>query len=135
MIALTRDLVDSVGDAFNANDIDAVMKHFADDATFDHAVGPEEYGVRFEGADSIRSVFTGLFKKIESVHWETLDCAIAGNKAYCEYRRTARYADGSKEEQMAVFRYVRDGLRDQVLDCLESDASRLEVHFDATPDL
>ena len=44
-------------------------------------------------------------------------------------------AAGSEEEQMAVFRHVRDGLRDQVLSYLESDASRLEVHFDATPDL
>jgi arsenate reductase len=44
-------------------------------------------------------------------------------------------ADGTKGERMAVFRHIRDGLRDQVLDYLESDASELEVHFDATPDL
>ena len=44
-------------------------------------------------------------------------------------------AVGSEEEQMAVFRHVRDGLRDQVPDYLESDTSRLEVHFGATPDL
>jgi arsenate reductase len=44
-------------------------------------------------------------------------------------------ADGSEEEQMAVFRHVRDGLRDQVLAYLESDASKLEVYFDAASDL
>ena len=111
MTAVTRDLVDAVGDAFNANDIDAVMKHFAEDATFDHAVGPEEYGVRFEGKDTIRSVFAGLFDKVENVHWETLDCAIAGNKAYCEYRRTALHKDGSKEEFLSVdILTYRDGL-------------------------
>ena len=32
MTDLTRDLVDAVGDAFNANDIDAVMQFFAPDA-------------------------------------------------------------------------------------------------------
>lgn len=111
MTALTRDLVDSVGDAFNANDIDAVMKHFADDATFDHAVGTEPHGVRFEGAETIRSVFAGLFEKVENVHWETLDCALAGNKAYCEYRRTATQKDGSKEEFLSVdILTYRDGL-------------------------
>ena len=111
MTQLTRALVDSVGDAFNANDIDAVMKHFADDATFDHAVGPEEHGVRFEGADTIRSVFAGLFDKVETVHWETLDCAISGDKAYCEYRRTATHKDGSKEEFLSVdILTFRDGL-------------------------
>jgi ketosteroid isomerase-like protein len=102
MTTLTRALVDSVGDAFNANDIDAVMKHFADDATFDHAVGPEEHGVRFEGAETIRGVFAGLFSKVENVHWETLDCAISGNKAYCEYRRTAKHKDGKVEQFLSV---------------------------------
>jgi ketosteroid isomerase-like protein len=102
MTTLTRALVDSVGDAFNANDIDAVMKHFSDDATFDHAVGPEEHGVRFEGAETIRGVFAGLFSKVENVHWETLECAISGNKAYCEYRRTAKHKDGKVEQFLSV---------------------------------
>lgn len=111
MNTVTRELVDSVGDAFNANDIDAVMQHFAADAIFDHAVGPEVHGARFEGADTIRSVFAGLFDKVHSVHWETLDCAIANNKAYCEYRRTAKYKDGSEEEFLSVdILTYRDGL-------------------------
>lgn len=111
MTTLTRALVDSVGDAFNANDIDAVMKHFAEDAVFDHAVGPEEHGVRFEGMDTIRGVFAGLFDKVESVRWETLDCAISGNKAWCEYRRTATQKDGSRDEVLSVDILTwRDGL-------------------------
>ena len=44
-------------------------------------------------------------------------------------------AEGSEEEQMAVFRHVRDGLREKALDYLKTDTNRLEVHFDATPDL
>jgi len=111
MTILTRELVDAVGDAFNANDIDAVMKHFADEATFDHAVGPEEYGVRFEGKNTIRGVFAGLFDRVENVHWETLDCAISGNKAYCEYRRTATHKDGTTEKFLSIdVLTFRDGL-------------------------
>ncbi|MEM6914134.1 MAG: nuclear transport factor 2 family protein [Pseudomonadota bacterium] len=111
MTNLTRELVDAVGDAFNTNNIDAVMKHFADDAVFHHAVGPEEYGVRFEGADTIRGVFAGLFEKVENVHWETLDCAINGEKAYCTYRRTATHKDGTNEEFLSVdILTYRDGL-------------------------
>ena len=111
MTALTRALVDAVGDAFNANDIDAVMKYFANDATFDHAVGPDEHGVRLEGAETIRSAFSALFEKVDNVHWEMLDCAISGNKAYCEYRRTATQKDGTKEEFLSVdILTYRDGL-------------------------
>lgn len=111
MMTLTRELVDSVGDAFNANDIDAVMAHFADDAVFDHAVGPEAHGIRFKGKETIRGVFAGLFEKVENVRWETLDCAISGDKAYCEYRRTATHKDGKREEFLSVdILTYRDGL-------------------------
>ena len=102
MTTLNRALVDAVGDAFNANDIDAVMSHFASNAVFDHAIGPDIHGIRFEGAETIRTVFAGLFDKVENVHWETLACMISDNKAYCEYRRTATYKDGSKEEFLSV---------------------------------
>jgi ketosteroid isomerase-like protein len=102
MTELTRELVDAVGDAFNANDIDAVMQYFADDVIFDHAAGPEAHGQRFEGAETIRKVFSGLFDKVENVHWETLDCRISGDKAFCEYLRTAKHPDGTKEEFMSV---------------------------------
>lgn len=111
MTKLTRALVDSVGDAFNANDIDAVMRHFAEDATFDHAVGQDEHGARFEGKDTLRAVFGGLFEKVENVHWETVDCAIVNDKAYCEYRRCATYKDGTQEAFMSVdILTYRDGL-------------------------
>ena len=43
-----------------------------------------------------------LFEKVESVHWKTLDCRIIGNKAFCEYRRTARFNDGLEEEFLSV---------------------------------
>jgi ketosteroid isomerase-like protein len=91
-----------VGDAFNANNIEAVMQYFAPNATFDHAVGPDTHGARFEGAEVIRGVFSGLFDKVENVHWETLDCTLTDTKAYCEYRRTARHKDGTTEDYLSV---------------------------------
>ena len=57
MTNVTMDLVDAIGEAFNANNIDAVMKFFSQDAVFDHAVGPDVHGVRFEGAEAIRAIF------------------------------------------------------------------------------
>jgi len=111
MTELTRELVDAVGNAFNANDIDKVMQYFAPNAIFDHAVGADEHGIRFEGADVIRTVFSSLFEKVENVHWETLGCGIVENKAYCEYRRTAKHKDGSSEEYLSVdILTFKDGL-------------------------
>ena len=97
MSEITRELVDQIGDAFNAMEIEAVMEHFADDAIFEHAIGPEAHGVRLEGADAIRAAFSGLFDKVERVHWDTLDARIIGDKAYCEYYRQVAHKDGSTE--------------------------------------
>ena len=102
MTEVKRSLVDAVGDAFNKNDIDAVINFFAEDAVFDHAVGPSPCGKRFIGKSEIRNVFNSLFQKVDSVYWETLDCRIAGNKAFCEFCRKARYKDGSQEEFFSV---------------------------------
>ncbi|MDA4848634.1 nuclear transport factor 2 family protein [Hoeflea poritis] len=111
MTEVTRQLVDAIGDAFNANDIDAVMQYFAGDAVFDHAAGPEVHGVRFEGKDNIRAVFAGLFDKVENVHWETRDFRIAGDKVFCEYRRTAKHKSGEVEDYLSVdILTFRDGL-------------------------
>lgn len=111
MTDLNLELVDAVGAAFNANDIEAVMTFFAPDATFDHAIGPDPHGVRFSGAEVIKNVFAGLFEKVENVHWETLDCAISGSKAYCQYLRTARHKDGTVEEYLSVdILTFKDGL-------------------------
>jgi len=111
MTELNRALLDAIGDAFNVNDVDAVMAYFDDNAVFDHAAGPEEYGVRFTGKDEIHDVFAGLFEKVKNVHWETLDARIVGEKAYCEYRRSVEHADGSKEEYLSVdILTFKDGL-------------------------
>lgn len=98
----TRELLDAIGDAFNANDIDAVMQYFAEDAVFDHAAGPDEYGTRISGKAAIRAAFSGLFERVENVHWETLDTRIAGDKGFCEYRRTAQHKSGEFEEFLSA---------------------------------
>lgn len=102
MTAVTNALVDDIGNAFNNNNIDEVMSFFADDATFDHAAGPDIHGKRFEGKEAIRAVFDGLFQNVEKVHWETLDCHLSGNKAVCEYRRVAKLKSGEEQDFLSV---------------------------------
>ena len=102
MTAVTNALVDDIGNAFNNNNTDEVMSFFADDATFDHAAGPDIHGKRFEGKEAIRAVFDGLFQNVEKVHWETLDCHLSGNKAVCEYRRVAKLKSGEEQDFLSV---------------------------------
>ena len=99
---ISTTLLDAIGEAFNRNDIDAVMAHFADDAVFDHGAGPDVHGKRFSGKDEIRAAFEGLFNSVESVHWKTLDARVSGDKAYCEFRRTATLKSGDKQDFLAL---------------------------------
>ncbi|MDH3741732.1 MAG: nuclear transport factor 2 family protein [Hyphomicrobiales bacterium] len=108
---ITLELLDAIGDAFNRNDIDAVMSFFADDAIFDHAAGPDVNGIRISGAKDIRAAFSGLFDTVNLVHWTTLDARIAGDKAYCEYLRVAEPKSGGRQEFHSVdVLTFRDGL-------------------------
>lgn len=99
---VTFEKLDEISDAFNRNDINAVMNCFSEDAVFDHASGPDVYGTRFEGKEAIRAVFQGLFVAVENVHWETLDASISGNTAYCKYRRIAKLKSGETQDFLSV---------------------------------
>ena len=99
---ITPTLLDEITDAYNRNDIDAVMSFFAEDAVFDHATGPDINGARFSGLDKIRSIFQGLFDNVESVHWEPIDTRISGDKAYCEFHRVAKLKSGEIQDFLSV---------------------------------
>ena len=78
---ITPNLLDSITDSYNKNDIDTVMSFFAEDAVFDHAAGPNINGTRFEGLEIIRGIFQGLFNNVKSVQWIPIDTRILGDKA------------------------------------------------------
>ena len=99
---VTRKLIDALSDAFNSNDIDRVMFFFADNAVFDHAAGPEIHGTSSVGTNAIRAVFGDMFERVESVKWETLDVRIEGDKAICQYRRTATFPSGEIQDCKTV---------------------------------
>ena len=108
---ITPNLLDAITDAYNRNDIDAVMSFFAEDAIFDHAVGPNINGTRFEGLETIKGIFQGLFNNVESVQWKPLDTRVSGDKAYCEFHRIAKLKSGEVQDFLSIdVLTFRDGL-------------------------
>ena len=108
---ITPNLLDSITDAYNKNDIDAVMSFFAEDAIFDHAAGPNINGTRFEGLETIRGIFQGLFNNVESVQWTSIDTRVSGDKAYCEFHRVAKLKSGEVQDFLSIdILTFRDGL-------------------------
>ena len=108
---ITPNLLDAITDAYNKNDIDAVMSFFAEDAVFDHAAGPNTNGTRFEGLKTIRGIFQGLFNNVESVQWTPIDTRVSGDKAYCEFHRIAKLKSGEVQDFLSIdVLTFRDGL-------------------------
>ena len=99
---ITLTLLDEITDAYNRNDIDAVMSFFAEDAVFDHSAGPDINGTRFSGLDKIRGIFKGLFDNVESVDWEPIDTRVSGDKAYCEFHRVAKLKSGEIQDFLSI---------------------------------
>ena len=108
---ITPNLLDAITDAYNKNDIDAVMSFFADDAIFDHAAWPNINGTRFECLETIRGIFQGLFNNVESVQWKLIDTRVSGDKAYCEFHRIAKLKSGEVQDFLSIdVLTFRDGL-------------------------
>lgn len=97
---LTRDalaaLPDSYFRAVDAGDVDAVMAHFADDATLtvqtDHAV--------FDGADEIRRMFTDFIGNSSSIFHEIKNIVVEpeAGKVATEQSYIGELADGTKND-------------------------------------
>ena len=108
---ITISLLESITDAYNRNDIDAVMSFFDEDAVFDHAAGPDINGTRFTGSETIRKVFQSLFENVESVSWDAVDTRIFGDKAYSEFHRIAKLKSGEVQDFLSIdVLTFRDGL-------------------------
>ena len=89
---ITPALLDKITDAYNRNDIDAVMSFFAEDAVFDHAAGPDVNGTRFIGLVRIRGI----------VNWTPIDTRVSGDKAYCEFHRVAKLKSGEVQDFLSI---------------------------------
>ena len=97
---LTRDrlaaLPDTYFKAVDAKDVDAIMAHFADDATLtvqtDHAV--------FDGADEIRRMFTEFCDNSVSIFHEIKNIVIepAAGKIATEQSYIGELSDGTKND-------------------------------------
>ena len=99
---ITQDLLNKMFAAYNALDVEAVMEFFAEDAVFDHASGPEIYGMRFQGKPAIREIFNQAFAAVENLSYEPIDTRIVGNKAYCEQRRRSKLSTGEISDILII---------------------------------
>lgn len=107
--AVTLAAVERFGDAFNRQDLDAVMAMSTDDCVFDDTE-PVPDGTRFAGRDAVRRAWGEFFASSRDASFETEEIFAAGDR--CVVRWLYRWVDSAgvagHVRGVDVFK-VRDG--------------------------
>jgi ketosteroid isomerase-like protein len=64
-----REKLEEICDAFNAHDLDRIMRFFADDCVLEMPRGREPFGSRFEGKNNVRQGLAARFEGPPDVHY------------------------------------------------------------------
>ena len=83
---------------FDAHDLDRIMRHFTDDATFDGPRGPDRWGTRVVGRDAIREAFAARFSGIPDVRYSDDEHFVACDRGASEWTLTGTTVDGQRVE-------------------------------------
>ena len=109
--AVTVQLLEDIGDAFNRHDVDAIIGFFAEDGDFDNAKGPEIYGRRHAGKAELRAFFSELMATLPDIQWHAIDNRVDGDKGYSEWHRKATLPDGTVQDWLGLDIFTfKDGL-------------------------
>lgn len=87
-------LLAEIQSAFNSRDIDRIMAHFAEDAVFATATGPDPWGTRYQGRPAIRAFLTERFAPAPDISWAPLYRFACADRAVSCWVATGRDATG-----------------------------------------
>lgn len=90
-------------DAFNAHDLDALMRCFGENATW--STGAD----RFEGAAALRDLFAGAFAEL-APRLHLLSLLAEGDLVACELREDYSAAGAQRSDHIAGFYRVEAGV-------------------------
>lgn len=92
----TPQLMKEISASFNSRDVDRIVAHFTDDATFCLARGPEPVGRTLRGKKMIAETLAARFKIIPDMRWDHKEYIFAGNRAISVWTVKGRGADGEE---------------------------------------
>lgn len=110
---VTIELLDAIQDAFNRQDVDAILSFFADDCEWLMARGPDApEGRRLTGKQAIAEVLRARFKVITDMRWDEMRHWIVDDtKALSEWVVRGTLPDGGKIDLVGCDLWeFRDGM-------------------------
>ena len=81
-------------DAFNAHDLDAIMRFFADECSLDMPRGSEPWGQRCVGRAAVREALASRFKGLPDVRYSDDRHWVSGHMVFSEWMLTGTTPNG-----------------------------------------
>ncbi len=94
----TVEMLEQLLAAFNAHDLDAVMRFFIEDCILEMPRGPDPWGRRFEGRERVREALAGRFAGIPDVHYGEDRHWVSGSRGCSEWLLTGTTTKGERIE-------------------------------------
>ena len=73
-------LINQINDAFNSNDVSAIMPYFTDDACFNTTRGPHAEGTTYQGKEAIAGAF--IQKILENIPQENKEICLKSARTF-----------------------------------------------------
>jgi ketosteroid isomerase-like protein len=103
-------LLEGVCDAFNAHDLDQVMKFFAEDCILLMPRGPDPHGRRYEGKAAVREGLATRFAGLPDVHFGQATHYACGDTGISKWTITGTTPSGEQIEALGCDFYTfREG--------------------------
>lgn len=110
MAEVTVEMLQAFADAWNAHDIEALMRFMHDECVFFAAAGPFACGAHHVGRDAVRQAFQSAWQNFPDAQWRNARHFVAGDRGVSEWTFTGTAADGTRVEVDGVDLFTfRDG--------------------------
>jgi len=104
----TLEAVERFNDAFNRQDVDAVMTAMTEDCVFESTAPP--LGERHAGSPAVRAAWDSFFTSTPTAHFDSEDVIATGDRCVVQWRFTWKNDDGTTGTVRGVdIIRVRDG--------------------------
>jgi steroid delta-isomerase-like uncharacterized protein len=95
---VTLEFLQAFADAWNRQDLDALMEFMADECVYETSSGDDVFGTRYAGREAVRKGFASVWEMFPDAQWLGAIHFIAGNRGVSEWTFTGTGQDGKKVE-------------------------------------
>ena len=91
-------LLDAFADAWNRQDVEALMSMMTEDGIFEASAGHDVNGERHEGQRAVRAAYEAVFAQYPDARWANARHFVTENRGVSEWTFTGTLNDGRRVE-------------------------------------